>query len=277
MDILDMETAEYLEGRLEEHSVNIERVSQKSEELHARSYYIMSNSEEQLKKIKPNIPAESFDHLKVVKFERDAIYENRDSMYVITIITFESGNIYSYRNNFNYNLFKSLTKLQEEKEVDFLALDLFDPTELIRVDQSFKEKRCDDIEIYGGIGGKLVYSSTNGTLKQKDYYSYSPSKELKDLADPNRSIRGDLKVYSKWIKELEKSNPIPKARKPSFLFDSSIKEYMTKKGILFLMRFFDGDKYIKLANRLEGMLELKKEEDDDNVFQKETKDSDKID
>lgn len=276
MDILDMETVEYLEGRLEEHSASIERISRNTEIQCARSYYIMSNSEEQLRKIQPNIPAESFDYLNVVKFERDVIHESHDSLYIVTIVTFENGNIYSYRNNFSYNLFKSLARLKEEKEVEFFSLNLFDPTELIKVDQSFKGKRCDDIELYGGIGGKLVYSSTNDTLKQKDYYSHSPTKELKDLADPNRSIRGDLKVYSKWIKELEKSNPIPKTRKLSFLFDSSIKEYMAKKGLLFLMRFFDGDRYIKLANKLQSMLELKKEEDE-NVIQKETTDSDKID
>lgn len=314
MDITDVETAEYLESRLEEHSVGIERVSRKTEILCARSYYLMSHSEEPLRKIKPNISAESFDYLNVVKFERDTICESHDNMYIRTTITFENGNIYSYRNNFSYNLFKSLNKLKEEKEVDFLALNLFDPTELIKVDQSFKGKSYDDIDLYGGIGGKLVYSSTGGALEQKDYYSYSPAKELKDLADPNRSVLGDLDVldayktwesrkpipkprklkdltdsnrsvkgelnaYSEWIKKLEKSKPLKrsKPRKLSFLFDSSIKEYMSKQGILFLMRFFDGDKYIKLANRLESMLELKKEEDDENAIQKERKGSDKID
>lgn len=277
MDITDVETAEYLESRLEEHSASIERISRNAEIQCARSYYLMSHSEEPLRKIKPSIPAESFDYLNVVRFERDVIYENHDSMYIITIITFGNGNIYSYRNDFSYNPINSLAKLKKEKEVDFLALDLFDTQALREIDESYNEKWYNDIELRGGIGNRVIYSSANEALKKQDYRSYSPTKELKDLADPNRSIRGDLKVYSKWIKELEKSNPIPKTRKLSFLFDSSIKEYMTKKGILFLMRFFDGDKYIKLANRLEGMLELKKEGDDDNVFQKETKDSDKID
>lgn len=275
MDILDMETVEYLEGRLEEHDVDIKITSQKTEILCARSYYIMSNSEEQLRKFKPDVPAESFNYLNVVKFERDIVYESH-SIYIITIITFNNGNIYSYRNDCSYKLFKSLTKLKEEKEVDFLALDLFDTQALREIDEFYNGKWYNDIELRGGIGNRVIYSSANEALKKQDYRLYSPTKELKDLADPNRSIKGDLKVYSTWIKDLEKSKPIPKPRKLSFLFDSSIKEYMAKKGLLFLMRFFDGDKYIKLANKLQSMLELKKEEDE-NVIQKETTDSDKID
>lgn len=262
MDISTHETFDYLKGKLDrvvaESQDNLESLINRSDILRAQSYYVCSNSKKHLIKSKTNVPAESFDRLLVVKFERELIYDtlyDSDGMYVETIVTFQNGSKYGYRVSFSYDLFKTLSELRKKDEFDFMSLDLFEYNKV-------------ETEIRGGAGNRLVYT-TKGTLDQKDYLFHSPAKEaqsLKSLADPNRSIRGDLEVYSRWIKEIENGEPIikPPSRIKKFM-QVSIKEYFIKRVIIFSMKFTTGDSYIKLANKLQGMLELKQEDDEDDL------------
>jgi len=109
-----------------------------------------------------------------------------------------------------------------------------------------------DIELQGGRGNKTVfrtmYSFSSDTEQHTTYtQSFSKGQQTdKIIADPNRSIIGDLKVI----------NGTP---------ESKIKIAIRKKFLLIQMNWtFDDDKFLVLAEQLESMLQLEqdiKEED----------------